>query len=216
VTPAKTRAGDTVIPAVSTRLSGLVYLLHFDQPYIPYPDAPAIACAGHYTGFAAGGPRQLQRRLAKHGTADGAKLMLAVARAGITWQLARTWPGDRNLERRLKTQGGAARRCPLCGVTPRLSGALPRNANGSVARSLVTDAQRAAAGLMTRGEMAEHTALRRGAVRGKLDRPFDRGPLPADADPWSAPPPVLADLDPARAHHQAPACGRALARALAS
>jgi hypothetical protein len=35
-------------PARPTR--GLVYLLHFAQVYVPYPGAPAYACAGHYTG----------------------------------------------------------------------------------------------------------------------------------------------------------------------
>jgi hypothetical protein len=29
---------------------GLVYLLHFNELYVPYPGAPAYACAGHYTG----------------------------------------------------------------------------------------------------------------------------------------------------------------------
>ena len=127
---------------------GLVYLLHFDELYVPYPGAPACACAGHYTGFARGGPRALKRRLRRHGTAGGARLMLAVTRAGITWQLARTWPGDWDLERRLKAQGGASRRCPLCGVTPR-PGPLPHTADGRVSRSLTTDAQKSAAGLMT-------------------------------------------------------------------
>jgi hypothetical protein len=179
-------------PDTTGPLWGLVYLLHFNELYIPYPDALPIACAGHYTGFAAGGPRALERRLAKHGTCEGAKLMAAVARAGITWQLARVWPGDRTLERRLKIQGGASRRCPLCGVTPRPSAALPRNADGSIARSLITDEQKAAAGLMTAAQQAEHTALRREAACGKLPRPVERGRLPAADDPWSGPLPALA------------------------
>ena len=66
---------------------GIVYLLHFDRLYMPYPGAPLKFCAGHYTGFAPGGPRALKRRLARHGTARGARLMLAVREAGITWQL---------------------------------------------------------------------------------------------------------------------------------
>jgi len=174
---------------------GLVYLLHFDQLYVPYPDAPAGSCAGHYTGFAYGGPRGLSRRLAKHGTSEGARLMLAIARAGIGWQLARTWwPGTRDLERRLKVQGGAARRCPLCGITPRPC-PLPRNANGLVSRSLTSDAQKNTAGLMTAAQLAEHTALRYGAVAGKLPRPSDRGPLPPRDDPWALPLPALAGGD---------------------
>ena len=162
---------------------GVIYLLCFDDWYVPYPGAPLYCCAKHYTGFAPGGPRALARRLTQHGTARGAKLMLAVRKAGITWHLARTWPGDRARERQLKRQGGAARRCPLCGVVPR-RGPLPRNADGRVSRSLTTDAQKLTAGLMTAAQWAEHTALRRGAVTGKLPRPFERGPLAED--PWAA------------------------------
>ena len=106
---------------------------------MPYPGAPRRDCAQHYTGRVRGGPRALAKRLAQHGTVRGARLMLAVRAAGITWQLARTWPGGSDRERQLKRQGGAARRCPLCGIAPR-SGDLPRNVNGSVSRSLVTDA----------------------------------------------------------------------------
>lgn len=161
---------------------GIVYLLHFDQLYVPYPGAPSYACAGHYTGFAAGGPKALARRLAEHGTPRGARLMLAVGQAGISWQLARTWPGDRARERQLKAQGSAARRCPLCGITPR-SGDLPRNADGSISRSLTTDAQKTAGGLMTAAQLAAHTALRSGLVTGPPVRRAERGPLPHD--PWA-------------------------------
>jgi hypothetical protein len=45
--------------------------------------------------------------------------MRHVKAAGIGWRLARVWSGTRALERRLKVQGGHARKCPLCGVTPR-------------------------------------------------------------------------------------------------
>jgi hypothetical protein len=166
---------------------GLVYLLHFDELYVPYPGAPAHACAGHYTGLVRGGPTALKRRLAQHGTGQGARLMLAVARAGITWRLARTWPGGPARERQLKAQGGAARRCPLCGITPRPGRELPRTAGGRVARSLTSDAQKAAAGLMTAAQIAQHTALRAGLAAGKPPRPVQRGPLLDD--PWAARPP---------------------------
>jgi hypothetical protein len=103
-----------------------VYLLHFDRPYVPYPGAPPHACAGHYTGFVRGsGQRELDRRLAEHGTEHGAKLMLAVAEAGIGWRVARTWPGGWARERQLKAQGGASRRCPECGITPRSASGTP-------------------------------------------------------------------------------------------
>jgi hypothetical protein len=38
---------------------------------------------------------------------------------------------------------------------------------------------------MTAAQLAEHTALRRGAVAGKLPRPFERGALAQD--PWLTP-----------------------------
>jgi hypothetical protein len=177
-----------VATAAARRPAGLVYLLHFDQLYVPYPGAPLRDCAGHYTGRVFGGPQSLKRRLAQHGTPDGARLMFVIRQAGITWQLARTWPGRGKRERQLKNQGGASRRCPLCGVTPRV-GELPRGINGSVARSLATDRQLAAAGLMTAVQLSEHTALRRGLVTGKPARPATRGPLLAD--PWAITSPEL-------------------------
>jgi hypothetical protein len=169
---------------------GLVYLLHFDATYVPYPGAPRRDCAEHYTGRVRGGPRALGRRLKQHGTVSGARLMLAVRAAGITWQLARTWPGGSDREKQLKRQGGASRRCPLCGVKPR-SGELPRNASGSVSRSLVTDEQLARAGLMTAAAKAEHTELRRGAAAGRVQGLVRLAGIPAD-DCWYAAPVALA------------------------
>jgi predicted GIY-YIG superfamily endonuclease len=89
-----------------TRRLGIVYLIHFDRPY---------GHARHYTGWSS----NLSARLAEHAAGRGARLMAVITSAGIGWQLAWTWAGGRSLERALKTQGGAARRCPLCGVTPR-------------------------------------------------------------------------------------------------
>jgi predicted GIY-YIG superfamily endonuclease len=85
---------------------GTVYLLHFDKPY---------KHARHYVGWT----QDLDARLAKHARGHGARLLEVVRDAGIVWTLARTWPGTRNRERQIKRQGGAARRCPLCGITPR-------------------------------------------------------------------------------------------------
>ena len=151
--------------------AGTVYLLHFDQPY---------KHARHYVGWTA---RNVGRRLAEHAAGRGARLLEVVREAGIGWQLARMWPGGRARERQIKRQGGHARKCPLCGVTPRQ---LPRNADGSLSRRRTTDAQKLAAGVMTSAQLAEHSALRRGAVTGKLPRPFERGPLAED--PWAARP----------------------------
>jgi hypothetical protein len=170
--------------------AGLVYLLHFDRLYVPYPGAKPRDCAGHYTGLVRGGPRALARRLAEHGTGRGARLMLFVRGAGITWQLARTWPGGADRERALKRQGGASRRCPLCGVKAR-PGPLPRNANGSASRSLATDDQLARAGLMTAAVRASHTELRRGAAAGKVPGVLRLAAVPPD-DCWYAAPAAAA------------------------
>ncbi|GAA0720645.1 hypothetical protein Drose_06915 [Dactylosporangium roseum] len=87
-------------------VAGIVYLLHFDR---------AFGHARHYTGWT----RDLTARLAEHAAGRGARLLAVVHAAGIGWQLARTWEGTRADERALKRQGGASRRCPLCGVTAR-------------------------------------------------------------------------------------------------
>ena len=85
---------------------GTIYLLHFDRPY---------RHAGHYTGWTT----NLDLRLTEHACGYGARLLAVCIQAGISWQLARTWTGTRHHERALKRQGGASRRCPLCGIHPR-------------------------------------------------------------------------------------------------
>ncbi|HLX49510.1 MAG TPA: hypothetical protein VKS82_14370 [Streptosporangiaceae bacterium] len=129
-------------------IPGTIYLLHFDRPY---------RHARHYIGWAV----NLNARLAAHEQGRGARLLEVVRAAGIGWQLARTWSGDRNRERQIKRQGGASRCCPLCGVKPRDPRAgLPRNKDGTLSRSRTTDAQKLAAGVMTSAQQAAHTALR--------------------------------------------------------
>jgi hypothetical protein len=86
---------------------GVVYLLHFDVPY---------KHARHYTGWS--GQGNLAGRLYHHRTGNGARLLAVLAEQNIGWHLARVYPGDRNLERRLKNRGGASRRCPACGIKP--------------------------------------------------------------------------------------------------
>ncbi len=149
--------------------TGTVYLLHFDRPY---------RHARHYVVFAS----NVNRRLAEHEAGRGARLLEVLRATGIGWQLARMWPGSRDRERQIKRRGGHARHCPLCGVRPRR---LPVNSDGSISRSRTTDAQKLAAGLMTAAQLAEHTALRYGAVAGKPQRPAERGPLVND--PWLLP-----------------------------
>lgn len=84
-----------------TNVPGTVYLLHFERPF---------GHARHYMGWA----MHLDSRLRHHEQGSGANLLRHVRNAGIGWTLARTWQGDRFLERRLKVQGGHSRKCPMC------------------------------------------------------------------------------------------------------
>jgi len=61
----------------------------------------------------------LPARLETHRAGRGARLMEVINAAGIGFTLARTWTGTKSRERQIKTQGGASRHCPECGVTPR-------------------------------------------------------------------------------------------------
>jgi predicted GIY-YIG superfamily endonuclease len=101
-----TNLATAVLEAAEIGADGVVYLLHFDQPY---------RHAAHYTGWTT----HLDTRLAQHATGRGARLLAVITQAGIGFTLARTWPGPRSRERALKRQGGASRRCPLCGITAR-------------------------------------------------------------------------------------------------
>ncbi len=81
-----------------------VYLIHFDEPY---------QHARHYLGVA----HNVDERLRQHRrgrSAGGARLMEVVTQAGITWRLARTWNGGRDLERQLKGWNNGCRLCPIC------------------------------------------------------------------------------------------------------
>jgi len=82
-------------------MTGFVYLLHFDRPY---------KHAAHYMGWAL----DVEVRVKQHRAGKGAKLMRVIKDAGIGFELARTWPGDRKLEYRLKRQRQARKLCPIC------------------------------------------------------------------------------------------------------
>ena len=83
----------------------MVYLIHFDTPY---------KHARHYLGFT----HDLDARLEQHRQGNGARLIEVIAEHGITWRLARTWEGERELERRLKNWHNSPRLCPICNPKP--------------------------------------------------------------------------------------------------
>jgi len=87
--------------AVTNDSDGIIYLIHFDTPY---------KHARHYLGWTT----NLDERLAAHRNGNGARLMEVIVNAGITWRLARTWTGSRELERQLKRQHNSPRLCPIC------------------------------------------------------------------------------------------------------
>lgn len=83
----------------------MVYLIHFEKP---------LAHAQHYLGYC-NGEESLEQRVDRHRRGDGARLLRAVAQAGIRFQVVRTWTdGDRALERRLKGWKKSSNLCPVC------------------------------------------------------------------------------------------------------
>ena len=84
--------------------TGIVYLLHFARPL--------GGRASHYLGLST--LDGLVERIAAHRHGRGAKITAAANREGIEYELVRTWPGGRALERRLKAAANAARWCPIC------------------------------------------------------------------------------------------------------
>lgn len=83
----------------------MVYLLCFDKKF---------KHAKHYIGFAEN-QRTFEQRMKHHAKGSGSRLMAAIAKAGITFTVARTWAdGDRNFERSLKNRKSAAELCPHC------------------------------------------------------------------------------------------------------
>jgi hypothetical protein len=79
--------------------------------YLVHLDPPVAGHAGHYLGSAA----DLYRRLAQHGTGEGARLLeVQVKERGGTFHLVRTWPGGREVEHQLKSGHQGNRLCPDC------------------------------------------------------------------------------------------------------
>lgn len=96
----------------------VVYLLHFDRRL---GNEDGIGYAMHYLGST----HDLKWRLKVHESGRGAHITAAAVRAGITFVLARTWPGDRTRERQLKGRPSGSRglrhMCPVCHPMPRIT-----------------------------------------------------------------------------------------------
>lgn len=83
----------------------MVYLLHFKSPF---------KHAKHYLGFCEKN-EGLEARMERHTKGHGSKLVAAVTKAGIEFDIARTWPdADRNFERWLKNRKNTPELCPIC------------------------------------------------------------------------------------------------------
>ncbi len=82
----------------------VVYLIHFDRPY---------QHARHYLGTT----NDLSHRLRQHASGckyGGARLMEVIVQAGISWRVACTWVGGRELEKQLKGRHNGCLLCPIC------------------------------------------------------------------------------------------------------
>ena len=98
---------------------GWVYLLCFRDPATgEHRPLQGQGCRGQYAGHYWGWTQDLVRRISQHRnptwTGAGRLVQVALA-AGLSFELAwLEYPATRGRERRLKNQGSAYRRCPLC------------------------------------------------------------------------------------------------------
>jgi hypothetical protein len=98
---------------------GWVYLLCFRDPATgQHRPLQGQGCRGQYAGHYWGWTQDLIRRINQHRNPawTGAGRLVQVAlQAGLSFELAWCeYPATRGRERRLKNQGSAYRRCPLC------------------------------------------------------------------------------------------------------
>lgn len=94
-----------------------IYLLHFDRSYK----------ARHYLGYT----ENLEQRLEQHRAGHGSPLVAVAIAAGISFEVAATWPGDRNRERPLHHyKNSRARLCPICRANLRAAAPTPSRGPG--------------------------------------------------------------------------------------
>lgn len=83
----------------------MIYLVHFQERFHH---------AQHYMGFC-DGPDNFVKRIERHRRGDGSRLLRAVTKAGIKWEVVRVWSiGDRHNERSMKKKRNHWRFCPVC------------------------------------------------------------------------------------------------------
>jgi len=88
--------------------AGVVYLIHLSRPLGDL--ANPRGQAQHYLGWA----KNLEDRIREHRSGAGARLLAVANQQGIAWEVVRTWPGSRELERRLKHWHKHRQLCPIC------------------------------------------------------------------------------------------------------
>ena len=99
---------------------GWVYLLCFRDPdsgeHRPLVgNGPGGQYAGHYWGWTTDLVRRIEREHRNPNWSGPGRLVQVALAAGLTFELAWVeYPATPGREHRLKNQGGAARRCPLC------------------------------------------------------------------------------------------------------
>lgn len=95
---------------------GTVYLLCFRNAD---GTKAKLGHAGHYVGWTG---RTAAKRLEDHVNGKGSKFVAyALKELDLTLVIARTMPGTKNDEYRVKSRGGQTRFCPLCTKRPRKS-----------------------------------------------------------------------------------------------
>jgi predicted GIY-YIG superfamily endonuclease len=91
-----------------------IYLLHLDKP---------LRHARDYVGLA----DDLDARLERHASGQGARMLAVCRERGITWRLVRTWQGGRKFERQLKNRKETPALCPICSGAKALNRAKEKN-----------------------------------------------------------------------------------------